>query len=242
MNRPRSAIRAVLLQVRANLEARNHERLCFMESAGLTPEEFDYVDLVKAPDLTWDRVRDADVVFIGGAGEYSATGDHPFTEPLAEIVRRIADVGRPLLASCWGHHFLARALGGRVETDMEHAEVGTFDVELTEAGLEDELFGRLPWRFATHLGHHDRVVELPPDFVELARSERCGHQIIRLRDRPIYGTQFHAEMNREHMEARLLMYRDSYLPQEMEASDFERMLRDTPEAAGLVRAFLEQFV
>jgi len=236
-----AGFRAVLLQVRAHLEARDHERLCFMESGGLSPQELDCVDLVQQPDLHWDRLKGADVVFIGGAGEFTARGDYPFTAPLLAVVRRLAAAGTPLLGSCWGHHFLVRALGGKVVLDRERAEVGTFPIELTAQGREDPLFGSFPQRFPAHLGHHDRVAELPPGCVELGRSERCGHQIVRLAGKPIYGTQFHAEMNREHMKARLLMYRDSYLPREMEASEFERLLRDTPDAAGLLRRFLQTF-
>lgn len=239
---PRHAgFRAVLLQVRAHLEARDHERLCFMESGGLSPRELDCIDLVQQPELRWERVRGADVVFVGGAGEFSARSDHPFTQPLMNVVRRLAASGTPLLGSCWGHHFLARALGGKVVLDREHSEVGTFSIHLTEAGREDPLFGAFPKRFPAHLGHHDRVAELPPGFLELGRSERCGHQIIRLAGKPVYGTQFHAEMNRDHMEARLLMYRDSYLPKEMEASECERLLRETPEAEGLLRRFLQTY-
>ena len=35
--------------------------------------------------------------------------------------------------------------------------------------------------------------------MELARSELCPYQAIRLRDKPVYGTQFHSEMNEERL-------------------------------------------
>lgn len=237
----RPSVRAILLQVREHVQARDHERLCFLESSGLPDERLDCVDMVRNPETSWSALAGADLYFIGGSGEYSATVDHPFTPALWRIVETIVAEERPLLGSCWGHQFLGRVLGAEVVTDRSRGEVGTFDVELNARGLADPLFEDCPRRFAVHLGHHDRVVRLVPGMVELASSERCPIQVLRLEGKPIYGTQFHAEMNEEHMRARVLMYRDAYLPDGQTPEEFGATLRPTPVVAGLVRRFVELY-
>ncbi len=236
-----TSVRAVLLQVREHLEARDHERLCFLESSGLPDDRLECIDMVRAPGRRWSEIAGADLYFIGGSGEFSATNEHPFTPALTRIVEEIVDGGRPLLGSCWGHQFLARVLGAEVVTDRTRGEVGTFDVELNGDGMSDPLFEDCPRRFAVHLGHHDRVAALVPGMVELAASDACPVQVLRLAGKPIYGTQFHAEMNEDHMRARLLMYRDAYLPAGLTPEAFGALLRPTPVVAGLVRRFVELY-
>lgn len=234
--------RVLLLQVRDEPSVEEQERLCFLEAAGLPPERLICHNLVADPALSWERVRHFDAFMVGGAGAHSVTRRYPFSDPLRRLLVRLVDEGRPLFASCYGHHAIVDALGGRVVTDHESGEVGTFDVELTTAGRCDPLFGGLPPRFPVQLGHHDRIDRLPEGLVELARSDRCTYQALRAVGLPIYSTQFHSEMSVGHMEVRLMAYRDSYLAERTTRAEVSTMLRPSPEAAGLVRRFVEQFV
>jgi len=228
--------------VRDHAGALRQEQQCFLERCGLRDGELRAVNLVDRPSLAWRDVADADALMIGGAGAHSVTQDYPFTAPLAEVVLRWIDDRRPLFASCFGHQFLGRVLGGRVLTDEARAEVGTFGVTLHAAGRRDPLFSFLPPRFPAHMGHHDRIVELPPGVVSLARSRRCPHQAIRIGDGPAYGTQFHCEMDEHRMRERLEIYRKAYLADPAKVAAFERRLRATPAIAGLLRRFLELYV
>ncbi len=220
--------RVLLLQVRDEPRAEEQERLCFVEAAGLPPERLICRNLVRDPRLAWPWVREFDVVMVGGAGAHTVTEDYPFSDALRETLLRLVGEGRPLFASCYGHHALVDAMGGVVVTDRTTGEVGTFEVELTQAGRSDPLFAGLPARFSVQLGHHDRVDRLPAELVELAASKRCPFQALRASGLPIYSTQFHSEMTVEHMVARLLWYRDGYLdermtPEEVAGRDGDRV-------------------
>jgi GMP synthase (glutamine-hydrolysing) len=234
----RSRLRVVLLQVRSHQEAERQEQLCFLERTGLAPEQLVSINLVERSRLGWTDVRGADAVMIGGAGSHSVTRTYAFTAALTEVVLRLVDEGRPLFGSCWGHQFLAKALGGLVITDPYRGEVGTFAVELTERGVGDPLFAGCPQRFNVQLGHHDRVETLPPGVEELAFSEVCRNQALRVRGKPIYGTQFHSEMNVGHMRERLAMYRDTYVPTRQSGDEIDRILAPSPHADGLLDRFL----
>ena len=228
----------LLLQVRDLAVPERQERECFVHFSGLPPGAFRYWNLLERPEIAVSDCREADVVVIGGAGAHSVTEEHAFTGALACLVRDLVAAGRPLFGSCFGHQFLARALGGRVITDPEHSEVGTFDLELTAAGVADPWLAGLPLRFPAQFGHHDRVVELPAGAVELARTALCPNQAFRLAGLPVYGAQFHVELDPARMIERAGVYREGYLP---DADGLERLrsgLRPSPEASTLLRRFL----
>ncbi|MDY7094825.1 MAG: type 1 glutamine amidotransferase [Acidobacteriota bacterium] len=199
------------------------------------------INLLHQPQIQDLDLADADVMILGGAGAHSALDDHPFTEPLSEVVVRWIDDGRPVFGSCWGHQFLGRLLGGSLIHDEERQELGSYRVETTETGRRDPLLEGLPESFTVQLGHHDRIDRLPPAMEELARSELCCHQLIRLRDKPVYGSQFHPELRREDFLDRLAVYRREYAPGAEAMRRVEEGLRPSLEANGLLRRFLELY-
>ncbi|TNF80284.1 MAG: type 1 glutamine amidotransferase [Acidobacteria bacterium] len=231
----------ILIQVRGDEAAEAQEQLCFLETAGLEADEMDCINVVREPAISWSRVDSSDVLFLGGAGAHSATREFDFTKPLGDLVLRWIEEGRPLFGSCWGHHFLVQTLGGEVVTDHATGEVGSFDIELTKTGVDDPLFAGFPDLFAAQLGHHDRVERLPVGCEELAFSDRCRYQVLRLGDRPVYGTQFHSEMNESHLQARLMMYRDTYLEERTGEDELSATLRPSPHAELLLSRFLDLY-
>jgi GMP synthase (glutamine-hydrolysing) len=82
------------------------------------------------------------------------------------------------------------------------------------------------------------VVELPPGVEELAYTDACRNQALKVAGRPVYGTQFHSEMNVGHMRERLLMYRDAYLPVPDFEAEIDRILAPSPHADTLLARFL----
>ena len=241
MPTPRTRLRLVLLQVRNELVSLRQEQSCFLERCRVARRQFRFVNLVDEPQIGWRHVEDAHAVLIGGAGAFSVTREHPFTRSLREVVARLVDEGRPVFGSCWGHQFLAELGGGRVIEDRDRAEVGSFPVTLTGDGLSDPLFAGYPPRFHVQLGHNDRVSELGPGWLELARSERCPFQTIRLADRPVYGTQFHSEMDEERLRERILVFLKGYVADDTAHREILWRLRPSIEADRILQTFLELY-
>jgi len=96
----------------------------------------------------------------------------------------------PILGICAGHQFMAKHLGG----DAAPAKVPEFGKSVVEIHQPDVLFEGLPNRFEVWESHNDEVTQLPKDFVALASSENCNIQAMRHRDRPLFGLQFHPEV------------------------------------------------
>jgi GMP synthase (glutamine-hydrolysing) len=235
---PPATARFLLLQMRSGAdEMRSHEVECFARSLNAEVKQIETFDLL-TQSLTAEILGSFDIVFLGGAGEYSATANAAWLHRALDSLREVHHAGRPTFASCWGFQAMARALGGHVINDVDNAEVGTLPISLTPGGHTDELFGTLPPQFEAPMGHEDHVVQLPPDAVHLARSEGVLFQAFRFADRPIYCTQFHPELTVDDLIRRVKAYPE-YLERIAGVSlgEFIKVVRETPESGSLLQRF-----
>ena len=179
-------------------------------------------------------------MLIGGSGNYSAASDSPWLDSVLVDLLLLRSVGKPTFASCWGLPALGRALGGRCIHDPAHAELGTIELSLSDAGKDDPLFGQLDSPFPGLAGHEDHVVELPPDAVLLASSALVKHQAFKLAEAPIYCTQFHPELELSTFLERVTAY-PRYVEQiaRMSVEAFAAQCRETPQSRGLIAKFAE---
>jgi GMP synthase (glutamine-hydrolysing) len=132
---------------------------------------------------------DAAIVF-GADAQVDQEDALPWLRPEKRLIRELVDAGTPVLGVCFGSQLLAEAGGAEVRRSAR-PEVGWHEVELTADGRTDPLLGFLPERFES-LQYHYYEWLLPPGAVALARSRVCL-QAFRLRDRPVWGVQFHPE-------------------------------------------------
>ncbi len=241
MPTPRSKLRLVMLQIREHATPMLQEQRCVIERCDVARNQIRFVNVATDSTFGWADVADAHAVLIGGAGAFSATETHHFTARLTDLVAELVARDRPVFGSCWGHQFLAAMLGSTVIKDPERGEIGSYEIDLTPAGVADPLTSALPPRFTVQLGHHDRVETLGPQWIELAASALCPYQAIRLTGKPVYGTQFHSEMNEDRFQERLEVYRSDYAP---DADFFNRViadLRPSAEADRLLARFLDLY-
>ena len=183
------------------------ERDCFVEFSGLAADQFDWWNVVDRPAVSFRDVEGYDAVVIGGAGAHSVTETYPFTAPLERLVERWPAIDGRSSAPAGGTSSSPRRWAARCVTDLERKELGTYPIELTAAGAADPWLAGLPGRFGVQLGHHDRVTRLPPGGIELARTELCPNQAFRIEGAPIYGAQFHVELDKPRMIARAMVYK-----------------------------------
>lgn len=96
----------------------------------------------------------------------------------------------PILGICAGHQFMAKHFGG----EAAPSKVPEFGKSVVEVQDPDVLFRGLPQTFEVWESHNDEVSRLPKEFVGLASSANCVVQAMRHRTRPIFGLQFHPEV------------------------------------------------
>ena len=242
MAQHRTSPTVALIQIRERPDVEQHERRCVLERIDIPEENLRCVNVIRQGPSEWSVALEADAVIIGGAGVHTVTKEYPFTPPLADLVRKLVEWDRPLFGCCWGHQFIALALGGRVERDESRGETGTHAVELTDEGAQEALLEGVPRSFDALMGHNDHVVALPEGGVELARTERSGNQMFRVSGRATYGAQFHPEMTRQRLIERLEVYRDQYV---RAGEDFDEMcaaLRPSTHTKGLLQRFMDLHV
>ena len=231
--------RFLLLQVRnADDPMCEHEIQCFARSFRCDTDQIQVFDLLSGvpSDETLDA---ADVVLLGGSGDYSVARGGPWLPAALETMHELYEYSKPTFASCWGFQAMARAMGGEVVTDHDLAEVGTVTLALTPEGRADPVFGPLGSHFAVQIGHEDIVTRLPPGAVLLASSDRVANEAFRFEGKPIYCTQFHPELDRTGIIKRIAYYPE-YLPLTGHATldEFASSTPETPETEAILRRFL----
>jgi GMP synthase (glutamine-hydrolysing) len=247
-------LRYLLLQTRNPGDPMAAQEIrCFAKALECEISAISVVDLIgSAPSV--DALQEVDMLLLGGSGHYSVATRaidprepdrprSPWIDRTLDTLREIHRLAKPTFASCWGFQAMARAMGGECVNDGPDAEVGTIDLQLTEAGSVDPIFSTLPLRFAAQAGHEDHVIQLPTDAELLASSSRVQEQAFRFINRPIYCTQFHPELDRAAMLERVIAYPE-YIARIARISfdEFVQNVRETPEANSLLRRFVDVYL
>lgn len=233
-------LRFLLFQIRKPEDPMKASEIAsFSWALNCEPDQITAIDLIDSPPST-EQLRAADMVLIGGSGDYSVPKGGTWLEPALDAMRELHSTSKPTFASCWGFQAMAAAMGGHVVDDHQRAEVGTLPLSLTSAGSSDPIFASLGSPFLAHVGHHDTVDELPVDAVSLACTDKVANHAFRFSGKPIYCTQFHPELRVKDMMARLRMY-PWYVSNiaGVELDDFRSLLDHTPEANRLIRQFIQ---
>ena len=153
---------------------------------------------VFSPLATAQELAGAKGVILSG-GPQSVYGEEaiPFNE-------EILATGAPLLGLCYGHQLLAHHLGGKVR-HRNRGEYGrtTFRLAIGSGGSSGSASpaARHPLTEGMDpvsevwMSHGDTVLEAPPGFDVLGETELCPVAVMSHRERPVYGIQFHPEVN-----------------------------------------------
>ncbi|MDZ8200313.1 GMP synthase [Microbacterium sp. SSW1-59] len=238
-----SDARILYVCARPQREASEAEFVSFRRAMGLAETELDELDLVRTP-LDVRRISDYAGVVVGGSPfnvtdpETTKTDVQRRVEAdLERLVTASADGGPVGLFTCYSIGVVTRMLGGTVSRAFPE-DTGPTQVQLTETGLADPLFGGLPTTFTALTAHKEGTETLPPGAVQLATNPACPVQAFRVGER-VYTTQFHPEPTPADFTERMVVYRnDGYF----DAGDFDvvadRVLSATVDAPlTLLRTF-----
>jgi GMP synthase (glutamine-hydrolysing) len=151
--------------------------------------EFVRVELDEGEPLPDWRQFEAMVAMGGPMGAYE-DDRLPWLVDERELIARAVSSGMPFWGVCLGAQLLAASLGAKVSPGPE-PEVGVLEVQLTEEGRGDPVFGLAPNTFRALQWHSD-TFELPDGAVRLARSEAYENQAFRVGR--AYAVQFHIEI------------------------------------------------
>ncbi|MFQ5429570.1 MAG: glutamine-hydrolyzing GMP synthase, partial [Phycisphaerae bacterium] len=152
--------------------------------------------LIFAPDVSPEVLRAHDVIgIILSGGPASAYGE---AAPRAHA--GILDLGVPILGICYGMQVACQALGASVVAG-EQGEYGRTRLDVIAS---DPLVAHIPKETSVWMSHGDIVTDYGDTFTVLARTRNCPSAVVRHRDRPLYGAQFHPEVTHTPEGSRLL--------------------------------------
>ncbi len=112
---------------------------------------------------------------------------------------RVVTLGPPVLGVCYGLHFIAHKLGGKVKPGPKR-EYGHAEVHVTG---ESRLFKGLPPSLNVWMSHGDEAQELPQGFSVVASSSNAL-AAIQDESRRIWAVQFHPEVHHTRLGTDLL--------------------------------------
>jgi GMP synthase (glutamine-hydrolysing) len=200
----------LVLQFRSD-KSLYHEREQIIKRGKFKKDELKFVNVMdlrqKVPKPT--ELANYKAAIIAGSGQYNLTKLAPQDRiKIKRIIPLIKDIIKrdfPTLGICFGHQLIAYLYGGRVESDEDQSENGTYELTLNAGGLASPVFKNIPKSFYAVLGHKDSVTKLPKGANHLASSVRCKYQAYRLK-KNIYCVQSHPELDKEGLLFRLRMY------------------------------------
>lgn len=104
--------------------------------------------------------------------------------------KQVFELGLPILGICYGLQLTAHYLGGKV-IRSKNREYGPATFKPT---AESTLFKSAPKSSQVWMSHGDTVVQLPPGFKRIGRTESIEFAAIENTNKKIYGVQFHPEV------------------------------------------------
>ena len=190
----------------------------------------------RAVDGEWPSLEAGFTHFLLTGSEASILEREAWVREEMDLVWEVVEAGYPLLGSCWGHQLLALTLvGEKAVRRCQQPEIGWLKIKVTRAS---SLLGEKE-DFYSFTIHFDEVGCLDERFEIMASTSTSPIQAFQLKGRPIWGIQFHPEI--EIDEARELLHRmvDKGVPT---ADLFRRVLASPPRDSGRIKTIVDNFL
>ena len=182
---------------------------------GQLPENFDALVVLGGPMNVYDEER------------------YPYLKGLNKTIRNFAAGGGHYLGFCLGGQLLAKALGAKVRRSQTK-EIGNFEIQLTDGGVEDPLFKGFNTVFPA-LEWHGDTFEIPTGALKLVESELCANQAFRFKN--AYGLQFHLEATPEMLAEWVKVYEDELTEEGIDAAG---LIEETKKKMDIYRELSNQ--
>lgn len=153
----------------------------------LAEQDFDYVFFDHNQPITLSvKSEVSGIILSGGRG-------NPY-EPLNLTANFVAlmNFDVPVIGFCLGHEIIAAAYRGRIKKLEKYHQKR----EIVRLVQDDPIFAGVDAKEVGLVKRHSyHVSELPTDFIVLGESDTTPHEIIRHKEKQIYGFQAHPEVS-----------------------------------------------
>lgn len=169
----------------------------------LDEEAYVKIVIINYRDVTMSRINSISpkAVILTGYKQPLSTYNLDEMEGLFDFLR---ETELPVLGICGGHQFIGKAYGSDI-VPLGFEEKGFIDVSVV---VDDPIFEGLSSPFTVFLWHELQVEEIPHDFILLGGGTSCPIQVMRHREKPIYGVQFHPEYSSHRYQDGVIIFRN----------------------------------
>jgi GMP synthase (glutamine-hydrolysing) len=172
----------------------------------------------------WDAPQEK-ILAINPKAFILSGGPSSVYEPGAPYIQKfILETGLPILGICYGMQALTHALGGKVDASA-HREYGHAEIQPLVPGTMLDDISKV-W-----MSHGDKITQMPPGFVALAKSNNSPIAAMGDFSRKYFALQFHPEVNHtpggakliEHFVVDICGLRPDWTPQSIIDQSVERI-------------------
>lgn len=142
-----------------------------------------YSEICNPEDLRITKTT-VGVIFSGGPQSVN-------DKDLLTVETNIKKIRVPILGICYGHHLIAKLMGGKVEAGISR-EFG--NTKLHVSAPRSFLFSATKTDQQVWMSHGDSVTELPGDFLVTASTAATVIAAYQHKSKKIFGVQFHPEV------------------------------------------------
>jgi GMP synthase (glutamine-hydrolysing) len=135
-------------------------------------------------DLENINSEEFDLIILSGGSMFQIVGNE---EKLKDEIKIIKECKKPLIGICYGCELIVESFGGELDNLPENHK-GVIGISVIQ---DDPIFGDIK-SLRVYENHKWRIKTLPECFIPLAQSEH-SIEVIRHKELPIYGLQFHPE-------------------------------------------------
>ncbi len=144
------------------------------------------------PDYKQNNIKG--LILSGGPSSvYADTAPH--------ISKKLLDGDIPVLGICYGLQLIIHLCGGEI-MPAEEREYGKANISFTK---ESPLIENMSNQSIVWMSHGDKITRLAPQFRSIARTENSPYAIVQHETKPLFGLQFHPEVNHT-AEGRILLH------------------------------------
>jgi GMP synthase-like glutamine amidotransferase len=189
----------------------------------------------KASSLQFpENMDDYDHIIVSGS-EDSVLNDKGYIHREMELIRECVDRGISILGICFGHQLIARALLGLESVRRAaYLEIGW---KMVTVHRKNPLLEGISDEFHIFNSHFDEVCNLSDDFEVQASSELCGVQVFQVKNKPVWGIQFHPEIDVESGRKSIEKLKQQFPDLDF---DFDRAIREVNDS-GISKRLFENF-
>ena len=108
-----------------------------------------------------------------------------------DLFKFIKTINVPVFGICLGHQIMGLLHGAEIHKGKMIDKKENIDI------LKDDLFFEDLENNSLFREEHSEYITLPDEFQLLAKSDSCANEVMKHKDKQLYGTQFHPEVSGE---------------------------------------------